>query len=110
MAGASLNFTPFTDENIAWATRADLQEFFEDITVEEGTTDEFGTFKQVVATAFTPTTLTNVDTFNLIVDGISLGEAPTKESFNELKTAFVALQTSYNNLLTRMRTSGILDT
>jgi len=107
--GASLTFTEFVSESIAWDSRATLQQFFEDIRVEVGTTSDYGTFKQVVATEFEETELTNSDTFNLQVDGVSLGEVPTKESFVELKNAFIALQTSYNELLGKMRTSKILD-
>jgi hypothetical protein len=107
--GASLNFTEFTDENIAWQDRAALQGFFEDIIVPEGTTDDYGTFKQVVAEEFVVTELVNSDSLNLIVDGVSIGQAPTIQSFNELKGAFEALQTSYASLLAKMRTSKILD-
>src|SRR6266496_2764488 len=99
ITGASLNFTSFTDEFIAWNTRAELQQFFEDIRVPVGSTDSYGVFKKVVATPFEVTEINNVDTYNLVVDGVSIGEVPTKESFVQLQNAFIALQESYNELL-----------
>lgn len=109
MPGAQLEFTAFEDEFIAWATRADLQQFFEDIRVPPAETDEYGTFKKVVANDYTNPDLVNEDTYNLVVDGESVGEVPTKASFNELKDAFIALKDSYDSLLTKMRTAGVLD-
>ena len=108
-SGATLSFTEFVSDTIAWEIKDALQQFFEDIRVPVGTTSAYGTFKQVVSTEFEETELTNSDTFNLQVDGVTLGEVPTKESFVELKNAFIALQTSYNELLGKMRTSKILD-
>lgn len=107
--GAQLEFTAFTDEFIAWENRAALQEFFEDIRVPAGSTTDYGTFKQAAANDYTNPTLSNSDTFNLIVDDVPLGEVPTKESFVELKTAFNTLKDSYDSLLTKLRTAGILD-
>ncbi|HEX9232704.1 MAG TPA: hypothetical protein VF849_01510 [Blattabacteriaceae bacterium] len=107
--GASLSFTSFSDEFVAWATRNDLQEFFENIRIPVGTTDDYGSFKQVEATEFEVVELVNSDTFNIIVDSVSLGEVPTKNSFLELKNAFIALQASYNELLIKLRTAKILD-
>ncbi len=107
--GAHLTFTAFTDEFVAWQTRSDLQEFFEDIRIAAGTTDNYGTFKQCEATLFEPIELVNGDNFNIVVDGVSVGLAPKQESFDELKTAFIALQTSYNDLLEKLRTAKILD-
>src|SRR6266550_3544950 len=100
--GASLSFTSFSDEFVAWATRNDLQEFFENIRIPVGTTDDYGSFKQVEATEFEVVELVNSDTFNIIVDSVSLGEVPTKNSFLELKNAFIALQASYNELLIKL--------
>ncbi len=108
ITGASLTFTPFLDEFTAWSSRAALQAFFENIRIAEGTPDVYGTFKQCEATVFGITVINNTDTYNIIVDGVSAGQVPTKESFVQLQNAFIALQASYYELLTKLRTAKVL--
>lgn len=107
--GAQLEFTAFSDEFIAWENRAALQAFFEDIRVPAATVDNYGSMKMVEENAYANSDLINADTLNLVVDGVAIGEVPTKASFLELKAAFNLLKDSYNSLLVKMRDAGVLD-
>src|SRR6266436_3640962 len=100
--GAPLNFTPFVDESIAWADRDALQTFFEDIRVPLSTSTTYGVSLKCASNGFNITPIINVDTFNLVVDGISIGHVPTIQSFVELQNAFIALQNNYKSLLTKL--------
>ncbi len=119
-AGAQLEFTEFVDEVIAWQTRDDLNQFFEDIRVPPATILAYGSVKKGASVTFTvpdfpdfvpnpPYGLFNHDTFNLILDGIPLGEVPTKASFLELKNNFYLLTITLDNLLTKLRDAGVID-
>ncbi len=112
MAGASLNFTPFEDEFIAWQDRAALQEFFEDIEVPVATTDDYGVVKKGVPITYTGPAfpgIANNDAFNLILDGVTLGPVPTLASFQELRDNYFLLSVKFNQLLVSLRDAGIID-
>jgi len=106
--GANIYFDPLIDEMTFMASRDDLEIFFQNIRVPLATSISYGVILKAASNGFNITPIVNVDTFNLVVDGVSVGEVPTKESFVELQNAFIALQTSYKSLLTKLIAANIL--
>ena len=106
--GAPIYFDPLIDEMTFMASRDDLETFLQNIRVPLATSVSYGVTLKAASNGFNITVISNTDTFNLVVDGVSLGQVPTKESFVELQDAFIVLQTSYKALLTKLIAAGIL--
>lgn len=96
---AHLNFTQFTDEEIAWATKDDLNQFFQDITVDSASESDEGTVKRTANIAApAATTYANINVIDE-TGAITVTQIPSKNSFDELKSKF-------ETLLSSMKTAG----
>lgn len=111
-SGAKLSFTNFTDDELVWETKDDINEFFSDIRVVPANEEEYGAVKQAETLSFEETELVNGDSVHIVINEGEAEEAeaevPTLASFSELKTAFNTLQASYNDLLTKLKVAGIV--
>lgn len=106
--GASISFTTFTDEITMFHNKDEVNTFFQDIRVPVGTSSTYGTFKQSASISYTTSPCSNASFAQIQLDDVNLVECPTMTNFNELKAAFLALQTSYESLLTKLRNAQII--
>ena len=107
--GAKLAYTKFTDDELLWETRDDVNEFFDEIRVVPANENEYGTIKKGKNIDFNPVNLVNEDSVHIVVDTTGAEvDVPTLASFQELKSAFVNLQNKYNDLLVKMKAAGII--
>jgi len=107
--GAQLEFTEFLDEVIAWQTRDDLNQFFQDIRVPVANLEDYGSMKQGVTVTYNPSfNFALNDSINIIVDGVSAGTAPTQATFQELKDDYALLKLKFYQLLVSLKDAGVI--
>jgi|ERR1044071_376303 hypothetical protein len=104
----SITFPALVDETTLFANRAAAQNFFSNFLVPSATTDEEGVVKQALTIHYALLPRENNDSIQIIQDGVLLGSAPTKDSFDELAALVEELRQKMFGLLNSMYNAGQL--
>jgi hypothetical protein len=111
---ANITFTALLDDRILWANRAAATAFFNAIQVPNATEAAYGSVKQADAIIFAQAGLDATTYATLSVmqgDGSIVNtQVASKNSFDELKAAYVALKASYDALLVAIKNAGQMNT
>jgi hypothetical protein len=107
---ANIIFDSFVSETTLFASRDAANSFFNAITVPNAETASFGVVKQATLVEYSDPSIpaSTYVTLNVMQeDGTIVPvQVPSKDSFDQIKTAFNALAAKMISLLTEMKTAG----
>lgn len=106
----SANAVPPTlvSETILFQNRLAAQTFFSNFAVPDATTTTDGVVKKAESVSYSSyTSYTTNDFVTLTIDGTP-ETLVNQSTFEEVRTKLLAINTSFNNLLTKLRNAGIL--
>src|SRR5256885_8032744 len=108
IAGASISFDAFIDDEILFSSKDEVNAFFSNIRVPVATQAAYGSVKQAQTIVFNSVNLVNSDSAVINLDAVNVFEVPSKASFDELKVAFNALQVSHASLVQKLQQAGLM--
>lgn len=112
MANITFNLPDLPDNDVWWANNAAWQAYWNNQTitvdVDAATTGERGVVLQAATTVYTAGGTGTRDYVNLVIDGVGY-IVPLQSSFDELRTAFVALNADYMTLKTALVAAGVIN-
>lgn len=108
MADTFILFDVLTDEEILFNDKDEANAFFARFRVPAAAPGSGGFVKMadIIADANLPTS--DLSYFNVYIDDILIGTAPTYTNFIQLKAAFNELQAQFNTLLQKMKDAGMM--
>lgn len=111
MATASFTLPALPDNAIWWANNAGWQNYWANadlqVTIDNATTSAAGVVKMAAIAAYNVPATDSQGFNNFQIGGVDY-TCPDQTNFNQLKTAFLALQTDHQALRAALATAGII--